>query len=121
MKQSQSHHQVDRTAAAHHLYQAIATLKNAEEVQHFFQDLCTPAELEAMTDRWRVVPFLKQGLPYWQIYDETGVSMTTIGRVARCLTLGTGAYELIYRRVEKKYDEKQTTLKNRNPKKRQTE
>ncbi|MEQ4575448.1 MAG: YerC/YecD family TrpR-related protein [Gammaproteobacteria bacterium] len=56
------------------------------------RDLCTPAELEAMADRWRVVPLLVQGVPYREIHDLTGVSVTTIGRVARTLEHGTGGY-----------------------------
>ena len=53
------------------------------EVRAFLEDLCTPAELEAMTDRWRVVPLLLEGVPYREIHDRTRVSVTTIGRVAR--------------------------------------
>ena len=67
----------------------------------FFTDLCTPAELEAMADRWQVVPLLHQGIPYRTIHEKTGVSVTTITRVARCLTLGSGGYNLIYDRQEK--------------------
>ena len=63
-------------------------------VKAFLQDLCTPAELEAMTDRWRVVPLLQQGMPYREIHDLTLVSVTTIGRVARTLERGTGGYAL---------------------------
>ncbi|MFM7432425.1 MAG: Trp family transcriptional regulator, partial [Gammaproteobacteria bacterium] len=37
------------------LYQAILTLRNVEECRSFFRDLCTPAELQAMSDRWAVV------------------------------------------------------------------
>jgi uncharacterized protein YerC len=37
---------------------------------------------------------LTKGTPYRQIHDDTGVSVTTIGRVARCLELGTGGYQL---------------------------
>ena len=55
-------------------------------------DLCTPAELEALSDRWQVVPLLLDGVPYRDIHDRTGVSVTTIGRVARCLTHGAGGY-----------------------------
>ena len=65
------------------LYQAIMSLQNEEECSQFFSDLSTPAELEAMVDRWAVVPFLNEGLPYRKIHDITGVSVTTIGRVAR--------------------------------------
>nr|WP_284347006.1 Trp family transcriptional regulator [Xanthomonas oryzae] len=54
--------------------------------QAFLRDLCTPAELEAMADRWRVVPLLVKGVPYREIHELTQVSVTTIGRVARTLT-----------------------------------
>ena len=45
-----------------------------------------------MTDRWRVVPLLQQGMPYREIHDLTQVSVTTIGRVARTLERGAGGY-----------------------------
>ena len=74
------------------LAQAIALLRDPGQVAAFLQDLCTPAELEAMTDRWRVVPLLLQGVPYREIHDRTLVSVTTIGRVARTLDHGAGGY-----------------------------
>lgn len=73
---------------------AINGLKNADQVYAFLVDLCTPAELEAMADRWQVVEPLARAMPYRQIHDDTGVSVTTIGRVARCLELGSGGYQL---------------------------
>jgi TrpR-related protein YerC/YecD len=76
------------------LYQAILTLKSGEECRAFFRDLCTPAELQALADRWAVVELLRQGLPYREIHRLTGVSVTTIGRVARYLTTGHGGYAL---------------------------
>ena len=82
------------------LMQAISSLKNPEEAMAFFTDLCTPAELESMADRWQVVPLLQQGIPYRTIHDETGVSVTTITRVARSLTMGSGGYLLIANRLE---------------------
>ena len=69
---------------------ALASLRTAEQVADFLGDLCTPAEREALSDRWRVVPLLLEGLPYRDIHDRTGVSVTTIGRVARCLHEGQG-------------------------------
>ena len=74
------------------LYQAILTLKSADECRAFFRDLCTPAELQALTDRWAVVELLQQDLPYREIHRLTGVSVTTIGRVARYLLSGNGGY-----------------------------
>jgi len=74
------------------LARALAALDKPQDVQAFLRDLCTPAELEAMADRWRVVPLLRKGVPYREIYDLTGVSVTTIGRVARSLEHGAGGY-----------------------------
>ena len=65
------------------LFGAILTLRSVEECRAFFRDLCTPAELQALADRWAVVGLLQQGVPYREIYRQTGVSVTTIGRVAR--------------------------------------
>ncbi len=65
----------------------------------FLEDLCTPAELEAMADRWRVVPYLRERVPYREIHDETKVSVTTIGRVARTLEQGTGGYRVAIKRA----------------------
>ena len=76
------------------LYQAILTLRTADECRGFFRDLCTPAELQALADRWAVVELLRQALPYREIHRLTGVSVTTIGRVARCLLAGNGGYAL---------------------------
>lgn len=74
------------------LAKALAALDKPGDVRAFLEDLCTPAELEAMTDRWRVVPLLLEGVPYRDIHDRTLVSVTTIGRVARTLERGAGGY-----------------------------
>ena len=74
------------------LCQALLSLKGAEEMAAFLHDLCTPAELEVLVDRWRVVPFLLDAVPYREIHDRTAVSITTIGRVARFLNQGSGGY-----------------------------
>lgn len=87
--------------AEHKLFEAIACLKNSAETRRFFQDLCTPAELQAMADRWKVVEALKVGKSYRHICDETGVSVTTIGRVARCILLGESGYNVVYERLKK--------------------
>lgn len=76
------------------LAEALSALEGADACRAFLEDLCTPAELEAMTDRWRVVPLLQQGMPYREIHELTQVSVTTIGRVARTLERGTGGYAL---------------------------
>ena len=74
-------------------------MRTPREMRAFLDDLCTPAELEAIADRWRVVPLLLQRTPYREIHDRTGVSVTTIGRIARCLSFGAGGYLLAAERV----------------------
>ena len=88
----------DADASFRALAQAVAALDRPDEVAAFLRDLCTPAELEAMADRWRVVPLLLQGLPYREIHDRTLVSVTTIGRVARTLEHGAGGYAAAVKR-----------------------
>jgi len=78
---------------------AMLTLRSVEECRNFFRDLCTPAELQAMADRWAVVEMLEHGLPYREIHKQTGVSVTTIGRVARFLTSGNGGYRVVTERL----------------------
>ncbi len=86
-------------AAERALFQAVLTLRSSEECRDFFRDLCTPAELQALADRWAVVGLLQQGIPYREIHRVTGVSVTTVGRVARYLAAGNGGYALAARRI----------------------
>jgi TrpR-related protein YerC/YecD len=76
------------------LYGAIQSLQTVTECRRFFRDLCTPAEIQALSDRWQVVNLLERGLPYREIHRLTGVSVTTIGRVARYFIDGNGGYAL---------------------------
>ncbi|MEO0421242.1 MAG: YerC/YecD family TrpR-related protein [Pseudomonadota bacterium] len=82
------------------LYAAILTLRDAEECQRFFRDLCTPAELQALKDRWHVVGLLEDGQAYRTIQAQTGVSVTTIGRIRRFLDEGFGGYRLARDRMQ---------------------
>ena len=88
--------------AARSLSEALCSLHNADEVWQFLEDLCTPAEIEAMVDRWRVAQLLDQGLTYRDISDLTRVSVTTIGRVARFMEMGNGGYRTVLDRFRKK-------------------
>jgi len=82
------------------LVSALLTQRTPEELRSFLRDLCTPAELQAMADRWAVVEYLQKDLPYREIHRQTGVSLTTIGRVARYLAAGNGGYSLAVKRLE---------------------
>ena len=85
--------------AEQRLAEALLTARTAGECRALLNDLCTPAELQAMADRWAVVRDLGRGLSYREIHGRTGVSVTTIGRVARCLARGNGGYALAVKRL----------------------
>jgi TrpR-related protein YerC/YecD len=91
----------EEIAAEDELFNAVLKLKDVAECRAFFQDLCTPAELQAMKDRWAVADLLADGLTYRQIRDKTGVSVTTVGRVARCLAEEPAGYSAVLRSMGK--------------------
>jgi TrpR-related protein YerC/YecD len=81
-----------QTSEADDLFEAILSLRTLDEAHGFFRDLCTLAELEALTHRWQVAQLLDQGLPYHEIARRTGASTTTVTRVAHWLRHGEGGY-----------------------------
>ena len=101
MKRHDQNQQPELKAAARTLSEALLSLETTREVREFLEDLCTPAELEAMVDRWRVAQLLDQGYSYRDIREMTEVSVTTIGRVARFMELGTGGYRTALERIGK--------------------
>ena len=68
------------------LCEAFLALDGAEECRLFLLDLCTPAEISALAERWKIARLLDEGgLSYREIHDRTGGSLATITRVARFL------------------------------------
>lgn len=65
---------------------ALSSIETPKDMQRFLIDLCTPAELRALSERWSVAQLLDTtDMSYRDINSLTGVSTTTIGRVARFL------------------------------------
>lgn len=100
MKLNHEQHRQAMQAAANKLAAATLALPDADAVLALLEDLCTPAELEAIIDRWRVALLLEEGHPYREIHDLTGVSVTTIGRVARFMQQGAGGYRQAIDRLQ---------------------
>ncbi|HEU0098784.1 MAG TPA: YerC/YecD family TrpR-related protein [Allosphingosinicella sp.] len=65
---------------------ALLTPRDSAEMGRLLIDLCTPAEIRSLAERWHVARLL-DGTPlsYREIHDATGVSTTTVVRVARFL------------------------------------
>lgn len=68
------------------LADALVALTDKTQARAFLADLCTPAEVHTLAERWHVAGLLDAGqLTYREIHEATGVSTTTIVRVARFL------------------------------------
>ena len=83
------------------LYEAILSLNSMEECSAFFQDLCTMAELRAMSQRLEVAQMLDDGMIYNDILERTGASSATISRVNRALQYGADGYKSVLPRIKK--------------------
>jgi TrpR-related protein YerC/YecD len=70
------------------LCDALLTPSGRVEMRSLLRDLCTPAELRTLAERWHVARLLDEtDMPYRDIHLATGVSTTTIVRVGRFLRL----------------------------------
>ena len=89
-----------QTKELRQLSKALLNLESTSEVERFLRDLCTIAELEAMTHRWEVARLLDHGLPYLEVAQRTHASTTTVTRVAHWLRHGEGGYRLALDRLK---------------------
>lgn len=85
------------------LYKAVLTLKNEEECAAFFEDICTPQELRAITQRLHVAKLLTENCVYNDIVTQTGASTATISRVNKTLNYqAAGGYKIVFDRLKDK-------------------
>ena len=85
------------------LNEVLLLLKNKNEVSDFLKDLCTPAELKALEERWAVAQLLYEDeLSYREIAAKLHTSTTTVTRVARFLSSEPyQGYKRILKRIKK--------------------
>ncbi|OXZ30445.1 TrpR family protein YerC/YecD [Finegoldia magna] len=76
-------------------FDAIMMLNGREELQRFFEDVCTLRELHSISQRLEVAKLLKIRKTYSEIEKDTGASTATISRVNRSLQNGAKGYELV--------------------------
>ena len=84
------------------LADALLLIRSPGEARAVLADLCTPAEIRTIAERWHVARLLDEGvLTYREIHDATGVSTTTIVRVARFLRQeDNGGYRVLLNRLK---------------------
>ena len=87
------------TESVEKLFRAILTLKTEDECRSFFEDVCTVKEMQEIAQRLSVADMLSQKKVYNEIARETGASTATISRVNRCLSYGSGGYDMVLTRL----------------------
>ena len=80
------------------LFEAILTLKTKEELAKFFNDACTPKEINAIAQRFAVAKLLSEKKVYNEIIEKTGASTATISRVSRSMNEG---FDIAFKRLKK--------------------
>ena len=83
------------------LIKTICALKNKEEARDFLRDLLTEGELIEFGKRWKAVQMIAEKERYMEIQAKTGLSSTTVARVARWFKKGTGGYRRMLLRMKK--------------------
>lgn len=91
----------DPLALRRDLCAALGAASAPADMATLLADLCTPAEIDTLAERWHVARLLDgTDLSYRDIHDATGVSTTTIVRVARFLkTEPHGGYRRVLDRL----------------------
>ncbi len=87
------------------LANAFTLLRDEAGALAFLEDICTPNELKALSQRLEVAVRLHRGENYAKIVKDTGASSTTVSRVNRCLNYGAGGYRSLIPELVNKGEE----------------
>ena len=83
-----------RTKEVDDLLSVLAGMTDEEEIFCLLEDLFTIREIRETSQRLAVARMLSEGQSYTSIEKTTGASATTIARVSKCLSYGSGGYEV---------------------------
>ena len=81
------------------LLEAVLALKNTDEAGRFLRDLMTEKEINELANRLEIAYELSRDVQYNAITEDTGLSSTTIARIAKWLNGSLGGYRLILSRL----------------------
>ena len=89
----------EKGGEAGRLYEALCSLRTPEEARALLADLCTPREVEDLSQRLEVARLLAAGASYVDVSHATGASSTTVSRVSKCLNGAAGGYRMVLGRL----------------------
>ncbi|MDP2587268.1 MAG: YerC/YecD family TrpR-related protein [bacterium] len=81
------------------LIKALLSIKNENEARRFLRDLMTQKEITEFSKRFKAAILLTKKVPYTAIVRQTGLSSTTVARVALWLGGREGGYKRIINRL----------------------
>ncbi len=81
-----------RTPEVENLLRVFVGLDDKDVVFALLEDMFTIREIKETSQRLAVARLLDAGRSYAAIEEATGASATTIARVSKCLSYGSGGY-----------------------------
>ena len=91
-----------RTPEVEDLLEVLVALDDKDAAFALLEDLFTIREIRESSQRLAVARMLHNGKSYTAIETATGASATTIARVSKCLSYGTGGYRIALGLIEGK-------------------
>ncbi len=83
----------DSNAHIDELYDLFIKLQSREDCKALLDDLCTYKEVEQMAQRAYAAKLFLEGKTYNEIIAETEISSTTLSRISRSISHGSGGYK----------------------------
>lgn len=80
------------------LAQALLSLKNEKDMLALLRDIATLEELDELSNRLAAAQMIHDGMPYRDVAQKTGMSTTTVTRIAHWLRNGEGGYENVLKK-----------------------
>ena len=67
------------------LLEVVSSIKSLDDLHQFFNDIFTPAELEDISLRWKLLKDLHRGMTQRKIAEKYGISLCKITRGSKIL------------------------------------
>lgn len=86
------------------LFNGILTLKTVDECYAFFCDLCTPNELNMLSQRFEIAKEFRNGENFTNLSKKVKASSATIAKVKKELIYGNNGLAIVLDRLFEKGD-----------------
>lgn len=74
--------------------EVMNSMEDKKSLKKFMRDVATFRELSEMSCRWKAAQLLNNGESYRDVAKTTGLSTTTVTRVASWIKRGLGGYKI---------------------------